>query len=215
MGYIRKHNRSGLKVGDHVTITHIAKGYERGWADNWVEPMDNFVGVKGSIVKDNGDQGFHVLTSKGDWNFPFFVLEKVPDDGLDVIEVVVRTKEKQNLKEMSMRKKFVVDVNGATESRVLQEVALRKGYKWDVEGEDYREVRNTDMPRLFFNSFGDGYITYSRSTSKVYDEQVSFNEALKILDDEGTATPTTTMTPYKTFLKSFAQLLLDFEKELS
>ena len=74
--YAELHAECGLKVGDMVRITRIAASYENGWGDTWSRFMDKFVGTVGPISQDNGEEGFNIERA-GNWNYPYFVLEKV------------------------------------------------------------------------------------------------------------------------------------------
>ena len=74
--YLKLQNASGLKVGDKVKVTRAAKDFEKGWSDFWISPdMDKFIGKIVTISKINGTFGINFKET--DYNFPFFVLEKV------------------------------------------------------------------------------------------------------------------------------------------
>lgn len=72
--YIAAQRACGIKPGDRVRITRSASFREQGWADSWVPAMDAYVGTEQTV-------GAPLLESHGfrlrDYNFPFFILEKV------------------------------------------------------------------------------------------------------------------------------------------
>ncbi len=74
--YLERHNACGLKVGDRVKVVRSAGHRESGWFDLWSSVMDGSVGSVFTIQKDNGQYGFG-LDDKGNFNYPYFVLEKV------------------------------------------------------------------------------------------------------------------------------------------
>lgn len=73
----------GLEIGDKVLIVSSTGSWESGWQDDWVEDMDDSVGLTGIVQESDGseDAGLSVRTEDGRlWNYPFFVLVKVEDE---------------------------------------------------------------------------------------------------------------------------------------
>lgn len=81
MSYLEKHNASGFEVGDRVRILRDSYEGEDGWEDVWNVLMNDHIGGVGKIVGDQETWGFVVLCDNTDeeWNFPYFVLEKVEE----------------------------------------------------------------------------------------------------------------------------------------
>jgi len=80
-GYTEKHNASGLKIGDTVTVTRRANSYEDGWEASWNPvSMNEMVGGIFKICSDRGDgSGFalkHPRSGDRFW-FPYMVLKKL------------------------------------------------------------------------------------------------------------------------------------------
>lgn len=77
--WVKKH---GLKVGDFVTVTRVAKDHENGWPVYWAPMMDDLVGGRHEI-HGFGCAGVHIESEdafSGYWNVPYFVLEVAADD---------------------------------------------------------------------------------------------------------------------------------------
>jgi hypothetical protein len=72
--YLKAHNNSGFKVGDYVKVVSKAKEDQNGWANCWVEQMNNALGKIFKINYDFKINGFEV--SKNGYSFPWFVLQK-------------------------------------------------------------------------------------------------------------------------------------------
>lgn len=87
--YAELQAESGLKVGDWVKVTRAAKNYENGWGTVWNENMDVFVGRTFEIGRICDIEG---ISSRGGWNFPFFVLEKIekPETKEEKIDKLIR-----------------------------------------------------------------------------------------------------------------------------
>ena len=73
MSYLKGHKKSGLKVGDIVTVIKKAETNEQGWADVWINDMDNYVGKSGYISDDKKYKGFYVIFTNNSFVFPYFV----------------------------------------------------------------------------------------------------------------------------------------------
>jgi len=71
--YLKKHNNSGFKVGDTVTLERIAEDQEGGWQDGWNLSMSKLVGQSGTICYDYGVSGFMVEINGSKWRYPYFV----------------------------------------------------------------------------------------------------------------------------------------------
>lgn len=75
----------GLEIGDKVLIVGKSVNGSGAWdGDDWVEQMDETVGLTGVVVLQDEphgryteEWGIRVETEKGRWNYPFFVLVKV------------------------------------------------------------------------------------------------------------------------------------------
>lgn len=76
--YLELHNESGLKVGDKVKVVRKATNREQGWDNSWTTDMDVCVGNYYEINYDGEHTGF-ALNCIGNFNFPYFVLEKVEE----------------------------------------------------------------------------------------------------------------------------------------
>lgn len=79
MDYLKKHQESGLKVGDKVKLIRKSFIGEYGWNVYWNSSlMNKNIGKFGEIIQDADDRGF-VIRFKGseDYFYPYFVLEKV------------------------------------------------------------------------------------------------------------------------------------------
>lgn len=87
MSYIENHKASGLKVGDKVRIEIPAPDYWGGWDNTWVDEMDDTVGKIGVIVEDNLKTGFmiEIEDSNTSWEYPYYVLEKVPHSTVETV----------------------------------------------------------------------------------------------------------------------------------
>lgn len=82
MDYLNGHKASGLRIGDRVRITRKADNAENGWKSYWAPIMDCTVGEIGTIESDDNYYGFKVNVGPGgDWRYPYFILEKVVEDG--------------------------------------------------------------------------------------------------------------------------------------
>jgi hypothetical protein len=67
----------GIKDGDIVRVVATAKDDERGWRNVWIYP-DMEVGATGPVILSGADRhGVWVAGGGKDYQFPFFVLEKV------------------------------------------------------------------------------------------------------------------------------------------
>jgi hypothetical protein len=64
---------TGLKVGDTVKVVRTAEDGENGWGNDWVPEMNKYVGKEYTLNRIKGSSGLYV----GNWDFPYFVLEKV------------------------------------------------------------------------------------------------------------------------------------------
>ena len=74
---------SKIKVGDTVSVIATAESEQMGWNNLWVDDMDNFVGMRGTVRHGNIGEGFDVVFDSGKPNeiddsywFPFFVLRR-------------------------------------------------------------------------------------------------------------------------------------------
>ena len=74
---------SKIKVGDSVTIIATAESNQMGWNNLWVDDMDDFVGMRGTVRHIDIGEGFDVVFDSGNpstcdesWRFPFFVLRR-------------------------------------------------------------------------------------------------------------------------------------------
>ena len=74
---------SKIKVGDSVTVITAAKSNQMGWNNLWVDDMDDFVGMRGTVRHADIGEGFDVVFDSGNPNtvddsywFPFFVLRR-------------------------------------------------------------------------------------------------------------------------------------------
>lgn len=74
---------SKIKVGDSVTIIATAESNQMGWNNLWVDDMDDFVGMRGTVRHGDIGEGFDVVfdsdnpsTCDESWRFPFFVLRR-------------------------------------------------------------------------------------------------------------------------------------------
>lgn len=79
--YLEGHKNCGIKVGDRVRVTRKAEGYENGWADYWVDDMDNKINKILHVIEDSGKYGFACQETLEEDDFyrvyPYFVLEKI------------------------------------------------------------------------------------------------------------------------------------------
>lgn len=84
--YIECQEASGLKVGDKVKVLRIVEDHEDGWTNGWVPEMDSMVGTICTITSINEFGGVSLSgKGRGNWGFPFFVLEKVPPAMFEVL----------------------------------------------------------------------------------------------------------------------------------
>lgn len=74
---------SKIKVGDSVTVIATAESNQMGWNNLWVDDMDDFVGMRGTVRHVDIGEGFDVVFDSGNpstcdesWLFPFFVLRR-------------------------------------------------------------------------------------------------------------------------------------------
>ena len=74
---------SKIKVGDTVSVIATAESNQMGWNDLWVDDMDDFVGMRGTVRHIDIGEGFDVVFDSGNpstcdesWCFPFFVLRR-------------------------------------------------------------------------------------------------------------------------------------------
>lgn len=74
---------SKIKVGDSVTVIATAESNQMGWNNIWVDDMDDFVGMRGTVRYGDIGEGFDVVFDSGKPNviddsywFPFFVLRR-------------------------------------------------------------------------------------------------------------------------------------------
>lgn len=77
LSYVKRQAKCGLKVGDRVRITRIAKSHEDGWRNQWLSTMDKFVGEVSIIESIHETSGMRLLDFS--CTFPYFVLEKVTE----------------------------------------------------------------------------------------------------------------------------------------
>ena len=85
MIYLKRHKRSGLKVGDNVIVIRKAELHEQGWTDSWNMNMTRLIGKEGKIT-DDSDSGFTVSFGMECWNFPYFVLNNRKDKIKKILE---------------------------------------------------------------------------------------------------------------------------------
>lgn len=104
--YVTRQKNCGLKNGDMVKVTRIAKSYENGWTNTWISSMNELVGNTYKIHNMNNDSAWGILIYVSDrikWNVPYFILEKVEKVNEKVIdELVMKLKEKD--KELEIKK---------------------------------------------------------------------------------------------------------------
>ncbi len=79
--YLRKHNQSGLKVGDIVKVTRKAENNELGWRNCWIKLKDEWIGKHVKIHADHGQEGFEIddrilRFEYGYYHAPYFILSK-------------------------------------------------------------------------------------------------------------------------------------------
>ena len=86
MSYLIKHKKSGLKIGNIVTIIRKCKNHEQGWEDSWNPNMDKCIGKKGKIINDDLKKGFVVSLENECWWFPYFVLNSRKDKIKKILE---------------------------------------------------------------------------------------------------------------------------------
>lgn len=68
----------GINVDDTVRVLRKVASHALGWGVGWADGMDSFVGKVGRVTRTHRSYGVKVLFPNGvDFNFPFFVLEKV------------------------------------------------------------------------------------------------------------------------------------------
>jgi hypothetical protein len=75
--YCENHKKSGIRVGDVVTIMRKSESYEKGWQNHWIENMSNLIGKKCVVTTDGFSSGFQLVDLKkeyGGYFFPYFVL---------------------------------------------------------------------------------------------------------------------------------------------
>ena len=58
MKYLEGHKNCGLKVGDKVIVTRVAKTGEKDWENYWEDIMNETVGKEGIIKNDYERRGF-------------------------------------------------------------------------------------------------------------------------------------------------------------
>jgi len=70
--------RSGIKPGDKVKVTRTASDYEKGWGNQWIKDMDDYVGKIYTVSGSDIGKGFLFDDnfSFNEFRFPYFVLEK-------------------------------------------------------------------------------------------------------------------------------------------
>lgn len=73
--YAERQAKCGLKVGDRVKIVSLPETEQDGWRDSVLPCMRRLVGSVDRIERDCGADGFSV----SNYNWPYFVLEKVED----------------------------------------------------------------------------------------------------------------------------------------
>lgn len=73
--YAERQAKCGLKVGDRVKIVSLPETEQDGWEDSVLPCMRRLVGSVDRIERDCGADGFSV----SNYNWPYFVLEKVED----------------------------------------------------------------------------------------------------------------------------------------
>jgi hypothetical protein len=83
--YLKWHEKSGIKVGDIVRVLRKAQDEEMGWALAWLGTMDETVGQIFIVEEDDKVEGFGLSNN---WNYPYFVLEKVEEKETEVYKVV-------------------------------------------------------------------------------------------------------------------------------
>jgi hypothetical protein len=86
--YLECQKDCGLNTGDSVRVIRKAKDHEDGWGMVWVDSMDRFIGVVGTIISiDKDGVSVDFYNGHGAW-FPYFVLERVESKPLKVSGVV-------------------------------------------------------------------------------------------------------------------------------
>lgn len=88
--YAELQAESGLKVGDWVKVTRVAKSYENGWGTVWNPQMDDYVGKVFQVGYVTNFSG--IYSTEGGFAFPFFVLEKTeaPETKEEKIDKLIR-----------------------------------------------------------------------------------------------------------------------------
>ena len=71
---------SGIKEGDYVIVLRSAKSRELGWQNAWAEKMNSVVGKTTPlrVNRVNHTSGIEINDGASNFNYPFFVLKKVP-----------------------------------------------------------------------------------------------------------------------------------------
>jgi len=78
--YLERHRKSGLKIGDVVTVTRMPSAFELGWACGPVEEMRLQLKSPMTILSDKNELGFTLESfdkMQGTYVWPYYVLEKV------------------------------------------------------------------------------------------------------------------------------------------
>ena len=107
--YLEGHKACGLKIGDKVKVVRKVNDFEQGWDNVWNSNMKLGTYV---IARDGKEKGFGM---RNDYNYPWFVLEKVEDAKLDILDGL--------------------DFGGQTEHvrKLIERLDARYGYKQERE----------------------------------------------------------------------------------
>lgn len=75
---------TGLKMGSKVRVIAKVKSYQHGWNADWDSEMDEYVN-DGEVyeIDEHSDAGHGFGLTCG-WMFPFFALEVVPDNTVEL-----------------------------------------------------------------------------------------------------------------------------------
>ena len=86
LAYLRAEKNCGLKIGDKVRVKFKVKDHTLGWACNWADQMDEFIGKEFKILEFGNtiynsanirSRGILLDTEYQNYWFPYFCLEKV------------------------------------------------------------------------------------------------------------------------------------------
>lgn len=68
--------KTKFKKGQRVLIMRRAESHARGWDNNWVGEMDEFIGKIARVVSDDGADGVLLACPGCEYWFPHFVLRR-------------------------------------------------------------------------------------------------------------------------------------------